>query len=211
MSDPCDDLNPGWLSDKPELSRLLDNVQVQCPGVTSDLVTLVAWNTLEDFYQRSTYRREHIYWRMDPGIISINFDPYDREWRAFKFLDFRGLSNPKFEAPALLRDLTCPCPDTTRDGEVLLALKPASIKTRFPYDIWTVWFETLLAGVVGRLYMMAGKPFSDPNMARVHLAKYSGGVARARAAMQSGNLTDGVMWRFPYFAIGRPKSGGWGG
>jgi len=40
---------------------------------------------------------------------------------------------------------------------------------------------------------------------------FSQGVAQARAHAQSMFVTDGIPWRYPYFAYGRSKNGGWGG
>jgi len=149
---------PGYLSSAPDIDRLFDNVGALIPGLLNDVLMMVTWNTIEDFYMRSTYRREHVYWRLDPGVVTISFDPYDQDWRVSRFLEFSGLGRVKFEPPGRIRDLTSPPPDTTRNGEVLLALKPVSINTPLPYDVWTTYFQTLLDGVLYRLYMQPGKP-----------------------------------------------------
>lgn len=194
------------------LDQLYDNVQLQMPGVTTDNVILQTWNTIGDFYVGSTYRREHIYWCMEPGVTSVNFDPYIKgKWRVFRFLDFRGLSRPKFEPPGRLRDLTYPCPDTNRNGEVVVALRPDNLNVDLGEDFWAMWFNAIEAGVMGRLYMQPGKPYSDMAIGRVQKNLFSQGVAQARAHVQSMFVTDGIPWRFPYFAYGRSKNGGWGG
>lgn len=201
---------PAWLSDIGDWESLLDNVQMQLPGATTDAVILAAWNTVYDFFISSTLRREHVYWCMEPGVVVINFDPWDKEWRVFRFLAFRGLSRPKFETPGRLRDLQCPA-DAVRNGEVLLALRPKDINTKLDDEFWGLWFDPIVAGTLGRLYLQPGKPYSDAQMARIQLGMYRAGVAQARAHVQSGFVTDGTLWRFPYFAIGHSKSGGWGG
>jgi len=201
---PCD--LPSFLTENPDLGRLYDNVMAQVPGLTTDMCVLVAWNTIEDFYQRTTYRREHVYWRMDAGVYSLNFDPWDPEWRVFRFLWYRGPDNVKFEPPGVLRDLNAMPPPATRNGEVLLALKPKSIATRLPYDVWTLWFETLQAGMMYRLFLQPKKPYSDIQLARLHGAMYVSGCAGARALRQANSITDGASWRFPLFAAGRVKN-----
>lgn len=206
----CDG-TPAWLDADGSLDSVYDNVQIQCPGVTTDNVVLQTWNTIYDFYIRSTLRREHVFWCMEPGVCSLNFDPWDTHWRVIRFLGFRGLSDPKFEPPGRLRDVAWPVNDTTRNGEVLLALRPNSINTPLGEEFWGLWFDPICAGVIGRLYMQPGRPYTDTGMARVQLGMYRAGVAQARAHVQSGFLTDGATWRFPYFAIGHSKSGGWGG
>lgn len=201
---------PTWLNPDATWEQLYDNVQVQLPGVTADNVQMQSWNTVYEFYLSSTYRREHVYWRMDPGVVTLSFDPWDANWRVFRFLGFRGLSRVKFEPPGRIRDLSWPLPDTTRDGEVLLALRPESINTPLGDDFWAMWFDAIVAGALGRLYLQPGKPYSDAGMGRIQSAIYSKGVQQARAHVQSGFVTDGIPWCYPYFATGRPKNGAWG-
>jgi hypothetical protein len=43
-----------------------------------------------------------------------------------------------------------------RKGQALLALKPKNLQVTLPYDIWTQWFETLLAGALGGVPVAAG-------------------------------------------------------
>lgn len=213
MTDPIDigttptcDL-PGYLSNEPGVSRLYDNIQAAVPNVTTDMVSLVIWNTIEDFYQRSTYRREHVYWRMDPGVLTLNFDPFDQNWRVCRFLAFRGLSNVKIEPPGRIRDLSSPPPTSERTGQCLLALKPDSIQVRLPYDVWTNYFDCLLNGALSRLYMQPAKPWSDLRAMQLHAQLYRAGVASARAEAQAGHVREGTSWSFPYFATGGRVSG----
>ena len=200
----------GYLSDNPDVDRLYDNIQAICAGLTTDMTTLVIWNTIEDFYQRSTLRREFAYWRMEPGQLTVDFDPYDQNWRVCRFVAFSGLSHVKFEVPGRIRDLTSPTPDNERNGAVVLALKPKSLQVQLPYDIWTQWFETLLAGALYRLYLQPNKPYSDPKGAQLYAAQFRAGVASARALAQAHNVTGGSSWAYPYFARGRQLSQGWG-
>jgi hypothetical protein len=202
----CD--QPGYLSAEPGPERLLDNLQAMVPGLTLDMANLVCWNAIEDFYMKSTYRREHIYWRMDPGVVVVNFDPYDQNWRVNRFLWLRGY-NLKIEPPGRIRDLTSPPPDSTREGEVLLALKPRSINTPLPYDVWTTYWETLLNGALHRLYMQPGKPYSDLPAAGMHGKLYRSGIASARADAQAMHLRDAQPWSYPYFASGGHPDGRW--
>ena len=193
------------------LEALYDQVQLQMPGVTTDNVVLQTWNAISDFYVGSTYRREHIYWRMNPGVNTLSFDPWDSHWRVFRFLGFRGLSRVKFEPPGRIRDLSWPIPDTTRNGETYVALRPECHTTQLGDDFWAMWSNTIEAGVLGRLYLQPGKPYTDAAMGRVQYQLFSKGVAQARAHAQAMFVTDGVPWRYPYFAYGRSKSSSWGG
>jgi hypothetical protein len=193
------------------LEAIYDNVQPQVPGATTDMVVMATWNTIYDFYISSTLRREHVFWCMEPGVNCIDFNPWDKNWDVFRFLEFRGLSRPKFEPPSRLRDVQHPVADNVRNGEALLALAPHTLNTPLGDEFWALWFDPVVSGVLGRLYMQGGKPYSDANLARINLGMYRNGVNQARAHAQSGFVTDGVPWVYPYFATGRPKNGGWGG
>lgn len=198
---------PGYLSSAPDINRLYDNIQATVPGLTDEMLAMVVWNTIEDFYMTSTYRRELIYFRLDPGVLTLSFDPYDQYWRVSRFLGFSGVANIKFEPPGRIRDLTSPTPDSERNGEIYLSLKPRSLQTPLPYDVWTTYFDTLYNGACGRLYMQPAKPYSDMNAARVFISMYRKGVASARAEAQSGHMREGSSWSYPYFASGGNASG----
>lgn len=205
MIDPCADR--GFLQTSNDVTRLFDNVQAAVPGVTTDIAALVIWNAIEDFYVRSTYRREHVYWCLNPGEAVLNFDPYNSHWRVCRFMGFSGLSNPKFIPPGQVIDLTCPVPDNERKGDALLALKPTSFNTELPYDIWTTYWETLYSGACYRLHMQPGKPYSDLPSAQLHARIYRSGIASARADAQAHHLREGASWSFPYFATGGRANG----
>lgn len=192
---------------KNDVTRLFDNIQAVVPGVTTDVVALVVWNTIEDFYQRSTYRRERVFWKLDPCQTVLDFDPYDRDWRVCRFLGFSGLGNPKFVPPGQVIDLTCPVPDSERNGAAYLALKPASLQTPLPYDVMTTYWEALFHGALSRLFMQPGKPYSDLNAMALNARLYRSGIASARADAQAGHLREGVSWHFPYFASGGRADG----
>jgi hypothetical protein len=185
-----------------DVTRLFDNCQAQVPGVTTDMVSLAIWAAIEDFYIRSAYRREHVYWQLNPGECRLDFDAYDDNWRVCWFLAFNGLSNPKFVPPGQVIDLTCPTPDSVRNGEALLALKPDNIDVELPYDVWTTYWETLFNGAMHRLYMQPGKPYSDIQAALTFGKMYRSGIATARADAQARHLGEGSNWRFPYYANG---------
>jgi len=205
MSDPCGDT--GLFQSSTDLDRLLDNVGALVPGLTTDLLTMVCWNTIEDFYQRSTYRREHVYWVLNPQEVVINFDPYDSNWRVCRFMGFSGLQQAKFIPPGRVQDTTYPVPDNERNGEALLALKPNNLRVDLPYDVWTNYFEALMNGVLHRLYMQPGKPYSDMQAAQLHGRLYRSGIASARAEAQAQHVREGAPWRFPYFAVGGHADG----
>lgn len=200
---PTSDLST-FLGADPGVERLYDNVQAVVPGIGLAATKLAAWNTIENFYIQSTARREHLYWKMAAGVLTIDFNPYDADWLVAWILDYTGLTNGKVEMPSVLRDLTSPTPTVERNGEVWVALKPVSFDANFEPALWSQWFETILAGTLFRLYSQPAKPYSSPPLATFHGKEYRKGVAVARGTAQRG-FTNAPSWRFPYYAGGMRK------
>src|SRR5262249_49889433 len=137
-----------YLGPDPELERLYDNVQAQCSSVLLSVVKMAVWNTVEDFYIRSTWRREQVWWCMAPGQSCIDFNPFSGDWLAQWILEHSGLSFPQIQRPAKLIDAQCPPVDGERHGYALLALKPVSLDSVCDSDLLTTWFETILDGTL---------------------------------------------------------------
>ena len=200
---PTDDLST-YLGSDPGVERLYDNVQSQVAGVTLAAVKMAAWNTIEDFFIRSTMRREIVFWEMAVGISMVDFNPFDENWLVSWVLEFSGLSRGKVVPPGQLWDLSYP--SGLRQGKVLLALRPVSFDIDYPPELWANWFEVILSGTLARLYAQPAKPFSSPQLAGVHMNRFEAGVKRARDVAQRGNTNGPGRWCFPYFAGGRRKS-----
>ena len=195
-----------FLGSNPGLDRLYDNVMAVVPAVGFTLVKMMAWNTIEEFYLRSTAKRETVYWEMAIGVSSVDFNPFDATWLVAWILEYTDLFRARIVMPGLLIDTQQPA--TLRKGSALLALKPVSFSTNLPLELFEQWFETILDGTLFRLYATPAKPYSSPQLAAYHGGRYRGGVSRARAIAQGG-YTDGGRWSFPQaqgFALGKRKN-----
>lgn len=203
---PSSDLS-SFLGEDPGVTRLYDNVQAQVAGVGISLVKMQAWNAIEQFYLRSTSRRESVAWTMGQGISQLDFNPFDETWLVAWILHVEGLVQPKVVPPGTLYDMLPPT--YVRSGKVLLALKPNAFAAQMPAELWQQWFDTILSGVLGRLYAMPAKPWSSPPLAQEHLRIYKAGISQARDIAQRA-WTDGAgRWSFPReqgFAMGRRKN-----
>lgn len=200
VSDQTTSLGPN-----PDIERLYDNVQAIVPGVQLPLLQIEAWNVIEDFYIRSTVRRREVFWEMASGVPEVGFNPYDAEWLVAWVLGVTGLIAFRIDPPATLYDLRPTA--SLRKGTALLALKPVAF-TVSPggSELWSTWFETVLNGVLYRLYRTPAKPYSSPQLAQFHGHSYRAGCAQARAAADMSFTDGGGRWRVPYFANGRRKN-----
>lgn len=217
---PTSDLS-SFLGAYPDINRLYDNVQAVANGVTLPLLQMALWNTIDEFYRRSTGKRELVFFQLNPGETEVNFDPFDANWRVawvnawraggagdggesqgatFGFGWFRG----KIIPPATLRDITFPTPQTTRNGSALISLVPVNFDSVASEDfLWSQWFEAILAGTLMRLHSMPDRPFTNPQLAAVQSVQYSSGIRQARGLAQKQWSDSGGRWAYPYFARGR--------
>jgi hypothetical protein len=195
-----------YVGEDPELARLYDNVQAMVPAVLLPVVKMVVWNTIEDFYIRSTWRRELLNWCLPDRVTCIDFNPYDGDWLVCWILDIYGHGRYAVKPPAQLIDVQTPPVSGTREGQVLVALKPVSIDAEFDPMLFSTWFETILDGVLHRLYLQPAKPYSSPQLAQAHGRRYRSGVQGARAIAQKQYTNGPGRWVFPYFGTGVRKS-----
>lgn len=199
-----------YLGEDPGLSRLFDNVQGTVPGVLLPAVKMAAWNSIEEFYWRSTWRREYLDWCMPPGITCIDFNPYDADWLVAWVLDIYGVSGFIIRPPSTVVDIQMPnTTNGTRQGRALVALKPVSLDAEFDPQLFNIWFETILDGTLYRLYLQPAKPYSSPQLASAHAKQYRVGCQRARAIAQKQYTNGPGRWSYPYFAgqTGAPLGG----
>jgi len=208
MSDlPLDYDEAEYLGDSPGLRRVFDNVQAIVPGVMLPVVKMATWNAIEDFYQRSTWRRELLNWCMPPNVICVDFNPFDGDWLVCWVLDVYGLGNYMVKPLAQIYDVQqLPVHNSTRQGAALVALKPVSLDIDFPPDLFMNWFDTITDGALYRLYMQPAKPYSSPQLATVHARQFRVGCQRARAIAQKQYTNGPGRWSYPYFADGKRKS-----
>jgi hypothetical protein len=205
---PADDMS-SVLGSNPDVQRIYDNVLAVMPAVTLPIVQLALWNAVEEFAVRSTYFRAKVYWEMAIGVSTVDFNPHSAAMLVVWVLEQHGLTDFVVRPPATLVDRQVPL--AARTGWAILALKPTSFdvvkqKGALP-ELWSTWFETMLDGVLFRLYGQPAKPWSSPQLATYHGTRFRQGMNRARdIAERLHSDQQSRRRRFPYFAMGRRKN-----
>jgi hypothetical protein len=191
----------------PDIERLYDNVQTMLPGVTLPVLELELWNTVSEFCIRSTYFRALIYWQMAIGTSSVNFNPFSADMVVVWVLWQNGLTHWGINPPAELTDFMAP--NAARNGAAVVALRPTKfdvLKLGALPELFTTWFETMLDGVLFRLYGMPAKPWSSDKLATYHGTRFRQGINRARDIAERLHSHQQAPSRmYPYFARGRRK------
>jgi len=195
-----------YLGEDPGLTRLYDNIQAVVPGVLTPLVKLTVWNAIEDFYQRSTWKRELLNWCMPPKVSCIDFNPFNGDWLVCWILEVYGYDNYVVRPLAQIIDIHVPPVEGIRQGSALVALKPVSLDTELDADLFMNWFDTILDGALYRLYLQPAKPYTSPQLSQFHGRQFRVGCQRARAIAQKQYTNGPGRWTFNYFADGQRKS-----
>lgn len=196
-------------SSKPDgIDRFLDTVQSRLPGITIPLIQLELQNVIEEFCYRSMYFREQIYWQLALGVSQVAITPVDARMETVYIIDVWGLPNYRVDPPATLVDLQLPM--STRSGSAWIVMKPrnwAAVQNGATPTLFQNWFETMLDGILFRLYGQAAKPWSSQGLATYHGTRWWQGVNRARDQAERLNSSQQSPWRrTPYWAHGRRKN-----
>lgn len=191
----------------PDISRFLDTVQSRVPGITMALIELEMINVIEEFCYRSLYFRNSVHWQMQQGISQVVINPYDARMVTVYIISQHGLYDFYVDPPATLID-TRP-PNAARTGTALIVLKPRrwkDVSTGLMPQLFSLWFETMLDGLLFRLYGMPVRPWSSPQLAQYHGSRFRMGINRARDIAERLNTHAQSPFRtYPYFARGRRK------
>lgn len=79
-----------------------------------------------------------------------------------------------------------------------VALMPKQTVTHLPRIAATHFYDAILDGALGRLYMHPAKPYSNPAMAQYHLNRFRAAIGKYAGAAKQ-NFSGAPSWSFPRF------------
>lgn len=171
----------------PTAADLVEPVRLRLQGLDPNLVTPVWCETVGDFLRRSSCAREwigpyHVY----AGQTDVPLDPVPsgtvrtplRVEVSGKPLDGDAWTCPE---PAVVRLSWTPDKFISQGFDAWCSLAPSG-NSGAPLPLWLHqrWFDTILDGVLSRLLLMGGKPWSNAQIGAYHAGRYDNGVKRAR-------------------------------
>lgn len=190
-----------------DLTRFFNTVQTRVPGITMGLIELELANVVEEFCYRSLYFRDRVFWQLAIGASQIALSPYDARMETIYVTAQTGLVDYYIDPPATLVDTRPPL--ALRTGEALIILKPRNweaVERGAVPMLFKNWFETMVDGLLFRLYGMPSRPWSSNQLASYHGSRWWQGVNRARDQAERLNSSQQSPFRaFPYYARGRRK------
>lgn len=86
---------------------------------------------------------------------------------------------------------------TTDTMIVIARLNPLPGMCKVPVETVTHFFDEVMDGVLGRLYSMPGKPYTNLVQAQYHLKRFRDGIAMARDMGRKRYSTATRGWMFP--------------
>lgn len=210
----------------PSIARLMSNVRVRVPGATDDMLQLELFNTMDDFFKGSNA------WTQDLDIFIPGTDLpgtiYQLTPDSPSIIDklmwiFQPPVSPlsgkgqqiagTMSTPGELVLVTQPnIPVTYR---VTVSLTVADPTTRDGFVVFPEWVilkyrDRLMDGLLGKLFSQMSKPWTNNQLAVLHMRKFKQGVASARVEVERNNVFRQQAWVFPGFARGTQRGrSGW--
>jgi hypothetical protein len=189
------------------LASLMDDLQVQLPGVILGAVQIELRNVLRDFFIETNVWKEDVRVKTKPNVISYDITP-TTPGVAVRLM---SLTNADDMA---VRYATMP-----EMGMLLLRHEPSQVESWnanvvvtvsnsldregnpiFPLWVLDRYYDTVLSGVLAKMMSQSAKPYANTQMAGYYEKRYLTGKAKARHEGNVSNTYGGQRWRYPAFA-----------
>lgn len=188
-----------------KLAHLVDDLQLNLPGVVPTGIQPVLRNVLREFFIETNGWQQTISFNTSPNVIGYT-------------LTFTTSADPVrllSVADANSRPINATMPE---GWLIVIPYAPAAVETWTAtivttingdtdgdgYPIFPEWvlgrhYDVVLNGVMARMLSQIAKPYSNVQMAGYYQKQYKAGLAGARHAVSMQNTQGGQRWRYPYF------------
>lgn len=200
-----------------DYSRLVNQAIVECPGSSDAGIRAVLFDVFHEFFEETNCWQETI--TVPIVAATITYSLVCAQGGLFvRGLAARDTNNlPQsvtfdMEGLMTLRDT----PNTATTWTVTVAKTVSTPldragKPEIPAWIVGRFHSTVLAGLLGRLFMQPAKPYTNPGMGRYWLAKYRNNLGKVKSAVLHGNAFNANNWQFPQTFQTRNQKSGAGG
>lgn len=201
------------------INRILDGVRVQTPGCLDGTLRMELFNVTKEFCQRSDIWRESVHIHIQPNIHEYTIHSQDRAL-INRLLAVEGSHRTTgsdkhlFGVPRVPQEgyldiagenaiLRIPRPPSEKEEwQAHISLAPIDPTDseglpRLPNYIVEKYQDSIQSGLLSRLMMYPGKPYSSPQMAQFHGRRFYTGVNLAKKEARQGFQLAGQRWVFP--------------
>jgi len=187
----------------PDLSRLMDNLRIRCPGAIDDVLKLEIYWTFAEFLQDSNCWYEDVEFAVTPDVTTYYVTPTYAA-TAVRLLGVINSSNQGqfagFSLPDEVTLAVAPSQNDTYTARLALTISDPVNRDGFPdYPDWVLakYSIEIMDGVLGRMFTQVAKPYTNERMAIYHSRRFRTGVAQAKVEAQHQNVYRGQNWKFP--------------
>ncbi len=191
--------------------RLIKNARVSLPGSLDDAILLELFNVLDQFYRESNIWMENVpfsafsgdppgtIYYIEPESVStivrlisvVNVDGFNQ--RAFMSIpgEVTFVSPPPDHEPAK---------DYTYTAQVVLSIIDPMQRNGYPeFPEWTLekYSTGILNGLLGRMMAQPAKPYTNLQLAALHLNAFRRTISIASTESIHRNVGNAQAWMFP--------------
>lgn len=182
--------------------RLLDQVDVKCPGASRAQIKSDAYDTLHEFLSDSSWWTEDI--SVPVTASSLTYSLTTSEGQVIRLAGVVDTNNMPLAAlmptPGVL-DFKYPF--NTSQTVTAVVVKTVSLPTGKhalplgPANVLPIFGPGILDGVLGRMMNQTAKPYSSVRGAAYHLTRFRKVIAAARTSALRRNTFGAQAWIFP--------------
>lgn len=201
-----------------DIDRFMKTARVRIPGATDDALQLELFAVMDEFFKGSNVWQEDIDVAIAANgaagttyfLVPSSPSTIDKLLWVFQVpTDTNTLRGPQISAAmSVPGELTLELqPNQAVVYRATVALSVQDPVSRTNYVVFPSWVlakyrNTILDGLLGRMYSQPAKPWTNNQLSVFHLRKFKVGTASARVDMTKNNVFKAQPWRFPSFASG---------
>lgn len=197
------------------------------PGAPDTLIGSILTRVLSDFYQRSTAWRVYVTeYPVTGGQQIVQLNPVDQNMMVQWVLDafmypFNGANYPTplypvqrqaygatpapptqyyMQSPDVMWLYPIPDKDYGKVLNIYASVTPTNLSAQLPDMSYTHHLDSLLYGVLSRLYLMSKRPWSDKDLGMMYEKKFRQDVMQFRDVANRGYGPADTRMIFPSFA-----------
>lgn len=211
-----------------DIDRLMNNARTRLPGAIDTALQLELFNIMDEFFRGSNV------WNEDIEVAVPGQDPagtiYDLVPTGQSLIDkllwvftkptsttiSRGSNiGASMQTPGELVLNTQPSSDVVYIATVALTVQDPTQRNgyvAFPAWVLAKYRDAILDGLLGRMMSQPNKPFTNNQLAVLHMRKFKVAITSAHGEWRRNNTYRMQAWSFPRFAAGTQRGrSSWGG
>lgn len=194
-----------------DMNRLMDQARLRLPGALDGAIQMELFNALDELFKGSNCWYEDVEFTVQPTTRTYREAPDDYVYilvptsgSIFRLVGVWDEGGAPVEAtmPAPPDVLIRRAPLATEDYLARVVLTVVDPTTRDGYPQFPDWVlrkygSVILDGLLGRMMAQIAKPYSNAQMAALHLRKFRSDISKAKVEAQRQNVYRAQAWKFP--------------